>query len=512
MNLHATVPELPFTVFLHAPNDTLAPVANVTTAPITLTHPNVSLAISGFVLPIHPATQAALSNFISLYLRAQDNPIVISMPFLPGLMFPTTFPAPYPKPQVLRNVTIRNMMLRYSPDGKGGMLASGTGLWEGGVAERHQDFSIGRKHHTHTSDPPPSPPLPSPLPPRALAHIRPDDWLPMISIPVEGDDEEGTTVEVDVPLQVLEGREKEFRIFVGKVIFSSGGAPGVQGTAAVGVRINGLPFKHGEGGEMELTRRVRSGGEEDFIFDYMDPDALSPTQRQALSQLQATNGGNAEYARGVLDGLLLSGMTAVAPITYDLANSLYAKTWGKPWPHQTVGAISMADISQNVEDASISFDGDGDGDGDGAMSLDGDDDNQWDYTVFHGIRSIMAACGAPKFGLDHDVLVIRPEYNLLLEYLEGVSVRGVVATGHQGIGKTLSLIYLLLHRLEHRLPTAIQLGKVVVCFDDKGATTHDPNAERDLTGYWALTDSNHLITTPSSILMKSDLIVQTSSP
>ncbi|THH27348.1 hypothetical protein EUX98_g6846 [Antrodiella citrinella] len=126
MNLHATVPELPFTVFLHAPNDTLAPVANVTTAPITLAHPNVSLAISGFVLPIPPVTQAALSNFISLYLRAQDNPIVISTPFLPGLMFPTTFPAPYPKPQVLRNVTIRNMMLRYSPDGKGGMLASGT--------------------------------------------------------------------------------------------------------------------------------------------------------------------------------------------------------------------------------------------------------------------------------------------------------------------------------------------------------------------------------------------------
>lgn len=36
----------------------------------------------------------------------------------------------------------------------------------------------------------------------------------------------------------------------------------------------------------------------------MDPDALSPSQRQALNQLQAvTNGGDAEVAIGVLDSV-----------------------------------------------------------------------------------------------------------------------------------------------------------------------------------------------------------------
>lgn len=317
MSIHATVPTLPFTVSLPS-NGSLAPVANVTTAPITLTYPNVSLSISGTVLPIPPTAQAALSHFISLYLQAQDNPIVITSPYLPTLAFPTFFPAPYPKPQVLRNVTIRNMVVRYSPDGKGGMLASGTvfgravlpkgirvGLdvkrifpdvlvFDGEVPEDDEDseddgsedeamqskphiphiphphiplisifpslprpslpsvphhslpsipsslpsalpsnlprphfpfpaLPIGHKPpHSHSPPPPPSPPLPTPLPPRAFAHIRPDDWLVATSTPVDGGEDEGTAVEVeakivDVPLEVLPGREREFSGFARKV-------------------------------------------------------------------------------------------------------------------------------------------------------------------------------------------------------------------------------------------------------------------------------------------------------
>ncbi|THG99694.1 hypothetical protein EW026_g2695 [Hermanssonia centrifuga] len=69
---------------------------------------------------------------------------------------------------------------------------------------------------------PPAPPLPDPLPERAFAHIRPDDWLPSTSFTVESGPDEGTTVEVlakivDVPLEVLPGRDREFRNFVGKV-------------------------------------------------------------------------------------------------------------------------------------------------------------------------------------------------------------------------------------------------------------------------------------------------------
>ena len=46
----------------------------------------------------------------------------------------------------------------------------------------------------------------------------------------------------DVPLEVLPGREREFRSFVGKVIFGpeEGAVAGVQGVAAVGVRVDGL--------------------------------------------------------------------------------------------------------------------------------------------------------------------------------------------------------------------------------------------------------------------------------
>ena len=312
LNIHATIPTLPFTVSLLA-NDSLAPVANVSTEPIPLTHPNVTLSISGTVLPIPPSAQPALSHFLSQYLRAQDIPIVITTPLLPDLTFPSTFPAPHPKPQVLRNVTIRNMMVRYSTDGKGNMVASGTvygravlpkgirvGLdvrmifpdvlvFDGEVPkegegddgdgdDESEDLAalpkprlphvplpripqprmsslpvpplisllppiptalpsalprpripmpalpIGHKApHTHSPPPPPPPSLPTPLPPRAFAHIRPDDWLVANCTPVVGDDpEEGTVVDVeakisDVPLEVLPGREKEFRGFVSKV-------------------------------------------------------------------------------------------------------------------------------------------------------------------------------------------------------------------------------------------------------------------------------------------------------
>jgi len=101
-------------------------------------------------------------------------------------------------------------------------------------------------------------PLPDPLPDRAFAHIRPEDWLVSNSEPVVGDEDEGSVVQVtanvvDVPLQVLPGRDKEFRSFVSKVIFGSQGAlAGVQGVAAVALRVQGLPFENGEGGEMQL--------------------------------------------------------------------------------------------------------------------------------------------------------------------------------------------------------------------------------------------------------------------
>ena len=105
--------------------------------------------------------------------------------------------------------------------------------------------------------PPQMPSLPYPFPPRAFGRIRPDDWLPSTSVRLEssndgfgvsddGEEETGAVYAVsakvvDVPLQMLSGRQKEFSDFVGKVIFGSTGAvAGIEGYAAVAVRVDGL--------------------------------------------------------------------------------------------------------------------------------------------------------------------------------------------------------------------------------------------------------------------------------
>lgn len=246
-NIGADLPSLPFTILLPANESTPIPIANVSTFPFALTHPNITLSITGHVLPIDKASSPYLSSFLSSYLSAEDAPIIISSPLVQGLHVPALFPAPRPPPQVLRNVTIQDMKIK--PTNGGNMAASGTvfarvvlprginvGLdvskvlpdvliFDGPVSgedDDTEDAALRRIVNMFSS--PRERPLPDPLPERAFAHIRPDDWLPSISTPVETEGDEGSTVEVtakivDVPLQVLPGRDKEFRNFVGKVSF-----------------------------------------------------------------------------------------------------------------------------------------------------------------------------------------------------------------------------------------------------------------------------------------------------
>ena len=85
-------------------------------------------------------------------------------------------------------------------------------IFDGEVPSNRQlDISTG---------PPPETPLPDPLPENAFGHIRPDDWLPSESEPIESEDGRVYSVSarvVDVPLEVLPGRQKEFSSFVRKV-------------------------------------------------------------------------------------------------------------------------------------------------------------------------------------------------------------------------------------------------------------------------------------------------------
>jgi len=285
-----TSPPLPFVVWvplhLDTTGDSSIPLASVTAEPFTLTHPNITLSLHGNLLPISSPAAPALSSLISDYLSGIDHPILITSSFelFSSYTAHTKFPAPHPPPEVLRNVTIEGMRIH----------ASGTTIMANGAMHARIAFPKGMdvtllisrilpdvlifdgplpttssvpptrsptakgmtKSHPYASadddnDVPPAPPLPTPLPPRAFARVRPDAWLPIISAPTaprrDWNEQGSTTLRItawfsDVPLEVLPGREREFRSFVSKVIFGpeEGAVAGVQGVAAVGVRVDGL--------------------------------------------------------------------------------------------------------------------------------------------------------------------------------------------------------------------------------------------------------------------------------
>ncbi|KAJ7111482.1 hypothetical protein C8R44DRAFT_883276 [Mycena epipterygia] len=268
-----TSPSLPFIIALPSADDAV-PVASVSTAPFTLTHPNITLEISGTVLPMAASASSILSAFLTRYLSGLPNPILISTPLIPDLTVDMDFPAPNPRPHILRNVTIHDMVIK--PRGSV-FTASGT-VYARIVLPQGMDVALhvgrvlpdvlvfdGEVPESAIYAPTPddggdTPSLPDPLPEHAFGHIRPEDWLTSLSGPVPSEDGEGsafavTAKIVDVPLQVLPGRQKEFSNFVSKVIFGSDGAvAGLLGVAAVAVDVFGLPLPGNDGrSEMELN-------------------------------------------------------------------------------------------------------------------------------------------------------------------------------------------------------------------------------------------------------------------
>lgn len=107
---------------------------------------------------------------------------------------------------------------------------------------------INKKKSDGPDDLPPGMPLPDPLPERAFGHMRPKEWLPSTSEPIESQEGQGSAYAisakvVDAPLEVLPGREQEFSDFIRKVIFGSKPAiAGILGSAAVTVAVDGLPL------------------------------------------------------------------------------------------------------------------------------------------------------------------------------------------------------------------------------------------------------------------------------
>ncbi|KAF8639166.1 hypothetical protein AX17_001653 [Amanita inopinata Kibby_2008] len=294
--LKASMPSLPFTVSLPSlPSSpaSLIPIASTTTLPFILTHPNVTLHISGTVLSLPSSSSSILSNFLSRYLSSQPNPIYISSPLLPELSILTSFPGPIPRPQLLRNVTIHDMKIR--PTGNA-FLASGSVfvhlvLPKGiNVAlDVHSVFpdvlvadgEVAGTLGTGTLGTPPERPLPDPLPDNVFGHIRPEEWLPSLCVREEPREGDGATYSVsavitDVPLEVLPNRQKQFSNFVGKVIFGSEGAvAGLLGSASVIVNVEGLPVHGPEtGNRIELDGLPFRGnvriGKKTMLIDEQD--------------------------------------------------------------------------------------------------------------------------------------------------------------------------------------------------------------------------------------------------
>ena len=246
--MRTTVPSLPFLISIpHHQNDTFAtvPVVRVETDPVTLTHPNTTIHVHGHVVALTSDSFPLLSGFVTSYLNEESPRITLSTPLLPDLTVDTVFPAPVPRPQVIRNITIKDMKVR--PLASGTMLASGT-VFAKIVLPRGMDMILqvdavypqllvydgpvpdGETTETEDllegegddDDLPDRMPLPDPLPANAFAHIRPGEWLASISVPLGQQDGEGSAFSVsakivDIPLEVLPGRQREFSNFVGKV-------------------------------------------------------------------------------------------------------------------------------------------------------------------------------------------------------------------------------------------------------------------------------------------------------
>jgi hypothetical protein len=83
------------------------------------------------------------------------------------------------------------------------------------------------------------------------------------------------------------------------------------------------------------------------------------------------------------------------------------------------------------------------------------------------------------------------------------------------LGKSTFLLYLILHRLENRLPTAVQFdAEYYFIFDKQGAIVHSlPDRDPRLEECWALTDSNDQVLQPCPAFKSlAKLVVLASSP
>ncbi|KAF8996097.1 hypothetical protein BDZ89DRAFT_971246, partial [Hymenopellis radicata] len=162
---------------------------------------------------------------------------------------------------------------------------------------------------------------------------------------------------------------------------------------------------------------------------------------------------------------------------------LYDLAWGKSWPHHA-GTVYKTEIGQVNADDELYFDGGVEGITD-SFTYDCLDD------VGKATATLSMIMGFP------DILVVREEYDWIGTMHNLVHFRILISC----LGKRIFLLYLLLYRLERKLPTAVQLSNNhYYIFDEHGAcarllTDEDPRLQKCR----ALSDSNGSVVDPCEV-------------
>ncbi|KAG9023946.1 hypothetical protein FRB95_012296 [Tulasnella sp. JGI-2019a] len=282
-------------------NDTSlgAMIARITETSVSLTHPNISIDITGSVFPLSRSAAPYLSAFITRYLNAKDSPILLTTPPPFLLSLRTVFPGPKERPKIVKTIHMKDMKLH--TDGDNGLSVSGTIeagitlpdaisdvqmevdrilpdilLFDGppppefgistsvvdtpSVSFPGDDWVLVTEDGEDDDEPEPfpAPPLPDPLPERAWGRIRPKLWLNATSEPAPDPTSPGKNLTLvtspfeNLPLQLLPGRNAVFRQFVQKLVFKGSAVAGMRGVTAVRVDLEGLVLSDGDGHGMEI--------------------------------------------------------------------------------------------------------------------------------------------------------------------------------------------------------------------------------------------------------------------
>ncbi|VDC03238.1 unnamed protein product [Peniophora sp. CBMAI 1063] len=194
------------------------------------------------------------------------------------------------------------------------------------------------------------------------------------------------------------------------------------------------------------------------------------------------------------------------------ASKLYAKAWGLQWSRQTRTSIAPIPSNNGVTDAHAQL---------------GQEGTQKQETCEYEYECLIDLINLPKTfrpTSGSDVLVVLHEYDLLLDFLSNGYLRderAMAVTGQPGCGKSTFLLYLLLHRLSLKRPTALHLPSTphhYIIFDALGATaypltsspTQSPSRLHQCT---ALCDSDEIVKQPCDwFLLYAARVLQMARP